>query len=77
MEPTEFIKQQQEIEADVLYKELENIVSKLRSKFDTVQIFCTKSDVKTGDTGTFINGSGNYYARYGQISKWVIEEEVE
>ncbi len=47
---------------------------KLGEHFDSVQIFATRYD---GETGT-VNvqwGSGNWFARKGQIADWLIKED--
>lgn len=43
--------------------------------FDTVQIFVTRHEAGRCD-GTIhvIHGEGNYFARLGQISEWVVQE---
>lgn len=46
--------------------------SKLMELSCSVQIFVTKHE---DGTGSMIHGSGNWYARYGQIKEWVIENE--
>jgi hypothetical protein len=49
-------------------------VSQLSEHFDTVQIFVTKRNL---DTTIDINhGSGNWFARYGQVNHWLIREEA-
>lgn len=50
-------------------------VAELGEFFDTVQIFVSKH--ATGDGGTFTSGqgSGNWCARYGQITEWVKYED--
>jgi hypothetical protein len=61
-----------EKDADVKY--LEDICEVLRQKFDTVQIFVTR----TKDDGYTIvanEGSGTYLTRYGQVRKWLIAED--
>jgi hypothetical protein len=50
-------------------------MAQLSDHFDTVQIFCT---VKEEDqTLSVFDGSGNWYARYGQIVSWLKTEEKE
>lgn len=53
---------------------LKNQAKVLRQSFDTVQIFVGKNDEETGVT-TMYWGDGNYYARYGQIRQWLLQED--
>ena len=48
-------------------------IAQLAEHFDTVQIFCTKSEGK--NTVQWKDGVGNWYARYGQVSAWLAEEK--
>lgn len=51
-------------------------VDKLGEHFDSVQIFCTRHE--SGQEGGTINiplGTGNWFARYGQIRNWINKEE--
>ena len=54
---------------------LANQCKMLLASFDTVQIFCTKTDKETGDTADFAFGDGNYWARYGHIKQWTLKQE--
>lgn len=48
----------------------------LGEHFDTVQIFCSRHEAGESEGGT-INvtvGSGNTFARYGQISLWIVAQ---
>ena len=46
--------------------------------FDSVQILCQKHDQQNSrGTVSFVWGSGNYYARYGQAKQWILIEEDE
>ena len=48
----------------------------LGEHFDTVHIFAGRHDpAEAGGTVTCRWGSGNWYARYGQIKEWVICQE--
>ena len=52
-------------------KDLNNIrllAARIIENFDTVQIFCTRDE--GGGTSEFAVGTGNYYARYGQVRLW-------
>lgn len=59
-------------------KKLDEAVEALSEFFDTVQIFVTEY---RGDDGgsTFrsASGSGNYFARFGQVSLWAKREANE
>jgi hypothetical protein len=56
-------------------KRVNDAVKALRPHFDTVQVFCTRCSADTGDTQTMTQGSGNWYARYGQIKAFVNDIE--
>jgi hypothetical protein len=63
-----------EAEADV------EIVKKaclsLGEHFDSVHIFATRHEPATLDgTVTVAYGSGNWFARYGQIQEWMIKQD--
>jgi len=55
---------------------LQAAVGNLAEHFDTVQIFCTRHVSIERSTEQFLAGSGNLYARFGQVKQWVIEEEA-
>jgi hypothetical protein len=50
-------------------------MAQLSEHFDTVQIFCTTKN-EEGTLSVF-DGSGNWYARYGQVTAWMKAEEQE
>ena len=50
---------------------VENQVSVLSEMFDTVQIFCSRYDSQSGETTVCCSGTGNFYARLGQIEEWI------
>lgn len=54
-------------------KLLEDACDKLGEYFDSVQVFATRHD--SNDDGTVIVnwGSGNWCARRGQVSEWLIK----
>lgn len=61
-------------------KRIEKAIDELRLHFDTVQIFCTRVAIlpDVGETTqTMHNGSGNYYARYGQVKSFIHDEEMD
>lgn len=50
---------------------LDKHLAQISEHFDTVQIFVTKHTPATERTGGRVLGSGNWFARYGQIMEWV------
>lgn len=46
--------------------------------FDTVQLFVTRHEPVT-ESGTleYIQGAGNYYARFGQVQMWLEKQRAE
>lgn len=54
---------------------IKNQVRILMDSFDTVMIFATKHDPESENTTMFNQGSGNYFARYGQVKDWINHEE--
>ena len=53
---------------------IQNHAAMLMEHFDCVQIFASKHKGETVGTITFNHGAGNYFARFGQVEKWVDEE---
>lgn len=52
---------------------VENYAAKLAEHFSSVQIFVTKHDMAAVDgTASITAGSGNWYARYGQVLAWLV-----
>jgi hypothetical protein len=48
----------------------------LGEHFDSVQIFATRHESTTLDgTLSITKGTGNYFARYGQIREWILEQD--
>jgi len=55
---------------------VQGVVDRLGEHFDTVQVFCTRHDAPRLDgTVHMAMGSGNWFARYGQVQAWVVTEE--
>lgn len=55
---------------------LKNHLEQLGEHFDSVQIFATRHEHGTLDgTVTVQLGTGNWYARYGQIHEWLIKND--
>lgn len=67
--------EQEDIDMDRLKKACEN----LSEHFDTVHIFVTREgeEMDDGGKGTMNGswGSGNWFARKGQITEWVLKED--
>lgn len=55
---------------------VQRAVESLGEHFETVHIFCTKHEPGDGH-GTFncSAGSGNWFARFGQIKGWTVKME--
>lgn len=50
-------------------------VNQLGEFFDTVQIFCTRREsFEKSGTSHFALGAGNWFARYGQLRNWILEQ---
>ena len=57
---------------------LKGHVARLSEHYDTVQIFVTKHDNALHDGTKCVTwGSGNWYARYGQVIEWLKRTEIE
>lgn len=56
-------------------KLLEKHINQLGEHFDTIQIFVTKY-VENKETFNIFSGTGNYFARYGQIEQWVNRQKT-
>lgn len=55
---------------------LRKAVDGLGEHFDTVQVFVTRHEAGTADGTKHISmGSGNWFARFGQIKVWVIQTD--
>ncbi len=49
--------------------------SVLAEYFDSVQIFTSKMSDNQADTQHYRHGTGNWFARYGQIKSWISDTE--
>jgi hypothetical protein len=49
-------------------------VAQLGEHFDSVQVFCTKDEGEAG-TASVDLGSGNWFARYGQVREWIEQKD--
>lgn len=48
----------------------------LSEHFDSVHIFATRHEPEIEDGTVSVNrGVGNWYARYGQISEWMVKQD--
>ena len=55
---------------------VERHVRELGEHFDSVQILVSRHEPETEDgTISISNGSGNWFARYGQTREWLIKAE--
>jgi hypothetical protein len=54
---------------------IEKAIETLGEHFDTVQIFCTRSEGQAEGTTFVTRGTGNWFARYGSIRLWMEREE--
>lgn len=49
----------------------------LGEHFDSVMIFCTRHEGDDRGSARVAKGTGNWYARYGQVREWLVKEEEE
>jgi hypothetical protein len=57
--------------SDELMEIIKHHVEELRKHFDTVEIFCTIYDQESKETERANMGSGNWFARFGQVAYWL------
>lgn len=65
-------------EEEIKYRDVEIVkrhIAQLMEHFDTVQIFCTRHSPELEGTTSVQWGDGNWFARYGHVNKWLIEQE--
>jgi hypothetical protein len=62
-------------ERDEDLERVKKAVSDLGEHFDTVQIFITRQEPGQKSTQHIALGSGNWFARYGQVREWMIRED--
>ena len=60
---------------DKKFELIKNQVKLLAPSFSTVQIFTSIVNDK-GSTVSYSWGTGNYNARYGQVVRWIKEEDA-
>lgn len=60
-------------------KEVERLVEQALASIseycDTVHVFVTRYNGATGNTVHYSTGTGNWFARSGQIKDWLIKED--
>lgn len=57
---------------------VQKCLNELGEYFDSVQIFTTRYESETeGGTVNVAMGTGNWFARYGQVQDWIIKKEEE
>lgn len=55
---------------------LKESTEKLREHFDCVQLFVTRYEPnQNGGTTNIHYGSGNWFARYGQVGEWLVRAD--
>lgn len=62
-------------------KHVRQAMDALREHFDNVQIFVSRDSPENGPAAQFTEnvqlGSGNWFARYGQVKAWTVQAEEE
>ena len=56
-------------------KRLDKVLAVLGEHYDSVHIFVTRHETSEGGTVNVNRGSGNWFARLGQIQTWVVSQE--
>ena len=64
-----------EKESDADMERLKKATNELGKHFDTVQIFVTRHAPEHEGTIRICWGSGNWFARYGQVTHWKVKED--
>lgn len=64
-------------EQERLLQIVKDVTKVLRQDFDTVQVFTTKHVDDDFGTHNFRYGSGNYFARLGQVKNWILEQNAD
>ena len=62
--------------ADPNVKRVQDALDQLGEHFDTVMIFVTLHSGNDVGTIAISRGSGNWYARYGQVQEWIVKENA-
>lgn len=63
-------------ERETLMRQVAAATRVLREHCDTVQLFVSRYDEVSGHTQCASYGSGNYFARHGQVRLWLTEHEA-
>jgi predicted CoA-binding protein len=50
---------------------IQSLIESITDRFDTIQVFTTSHNRETGETTYIGMGTGNFYARIGQIKEWL------
>lgn len=75
-EPKSEVEVEPEDDDDRDERRLKEAVAHLREHFDSVQIVVTRyNTAPSGGTVIRYKGSGNYYARIGSVTDWLITQE--
>lgn len=59
-----------ESENEAIVKKIDNAVAALSELCDSVQIFATWHDGGNNASNSYEKGSGNWFARFGQVIEW-------
>jgi hypothetical protein len=62
---------------DLDIRRIDDAVAVLSEHYDTVQIFVTRYDSQSGETMNLESGTGNWFARRGQVDDWLDWEGCE
>jgi len=63
-------------ERDLMLGKIQTVCAELKQSFDTVQVFCTHLEDGQA-TGNYNYGTGNWFARYGQVVRWLVIEDAD
>jgi hypothetical protein len=56
---------------------IQSLIESIEDRFNTIQVFTTSHDPATGETTYIGMGTGNFYARIGQIDEWLrMQKEI-
>jgi hypothetical protein len=56
---------------------IQSLIESITDRFDTIQVFTTSHNRETGDTTYIGMGTGNFYARIGQVDEWArMQKEI-
>lgn len=54
---------------------IDDALQKIGEHFDSVHIFCTRYENPNGETTCVNKGTGNWFARYGQVADWMVKQD--